>query len=118
MQKICSKCSVEKPYEEFYKKKGGLAGLHACCKVCLNASVKIKTPEQKENRRETARKRYLIVKEKRRADAIAWKNKNPSYFQDYYHRKRKFVDRNKRLQKKEGLINATDDHSSTHDKPG
>lgn len=115
MQKTCSKCKVEKPYEEFYKRKGGLAGLHASCKSCQNLSAKSKTPEQKARRKVTAKKRYLVVRDKRKEEAKAWKNKNPSYFRDYYHRKRKFVDQKKRLQKRGDSNNGTNDHSPKHD---
>lgn len=38
--KICTKCSVEKPISEFYKKSSGKYGVEGSCKLCRNEGIK------------------------------------------------------------------------------
>jgi 5-methylcytosine-specific restriction endonuclease McrA len=51
--KVCSKCGVEKPVTDFYKKKSGKFGVEGCCKECTKAAVKAYrlTPEGKANKK-------------------------------------------------------------------
>lgn len=109
--KICSSCLEVKNCEEFYKKKSGLAGLHAQCKVCLIQKARIRYENDVEKHRQADKEYYLRNKEKKQIKNCEWKTKNPSYFRDYYHRKRKFVDAQKRQEKRVEQYGA--DSSST-----
>jgi len=40
--KRCTKCGLEKPFEDFYKNKGRKDGLNAWCKSCFNNATKLK----------------------------------------------------------------------------
>lgn len=54
--KVCSKCGVDKPLSEFYKKSGGLHGVHAACKECLKAKI-ADTQKKKEDKFKAAKKK-------------------------------------------------------------
>jgi DNA-binding PadR family transcriptional regulator len=51
--KVCTKCGVEKPVTDFYKKKSGKFGVEGCCKECTKAAVKAYrlTPAGKANKK-------------------------------------------------------------------
>lgn len=104
--KECTNCKIEKPYEDFYRRKGGLAGLHSHCKECIKAASKRNiNPERK---RLLAKENYHAYKDRKKALTCEWKNKNPQYFQEY--RKRKLI------QEKEGVNHGTDNHCPKHDR--
>jgi hypothetical protein len=46
MEKICSKCKVEKPLSDFSKRKSRPSGYSACCKMCRNIHFKNKGLEK------------------------------------------------------------------------
>lgn len=57
LAKTCTKCSVDKPLENFYKNKNGLFGRLATCKDCTKQAVKdnLLDPERAERKRERDR---------------------------------------------------------------
>jgi 5-methylcytosine-specific restriction endonuclease McrA len=92
--KACSKCGIEKPLTEYYKKKSGKNGLRADCKKCFKAYKKkyyqenaeeIKTRNKKwkkENPEEikTTNKKYRETnREKEKARHKKWRKENPEY---------------------------------------
>jgi hypothetical protein len=38
--KLCKKCNIEKPLDNFYNRKGEIDGKHRYCKICLNVDFK------------------------------------------------------------------------------
>lgn len=56
MKKICTKCKVEKIYDEFGKVKKAFDGLNQQCKKCCNERARtcIRSPEAIANSRQTS----------------------------------------------------------------
>ena len=48
--KICTRCTTEKPAEDFHKHKSGKGGLQAWCKSCCNERAREKSAEAREER--------------------------------------------------------------------
>lgn len=100
--KKCTRCKLEKPFSDFYKKKrrNGSVGLRTLCKSCEYAETKVRlgTPTQKVKksaydrlRRETlgeilkqrSRDYYAKTKPIRRAKVKAWQLSNPGKHNSY-----------------------------------
>ena len=64
--KTCTKCGVEKPLSEFYKKLAGRDGRYSRCKSCHNAQVaaRVKADPEKEKARHAAYRACNRDKEK------------------------------------------------------
>ena len=56
--KTCSKCGVEKPFDEFHKQKAGAGGLRPSCKTCRKASAAKRYAENKEQIRRVSDEWY------------------------------------------------------------
>lgn len=70
--KICKKCNIEKPFSEFYKRKGLKDGLNLYCKECHKnhyKDAKEKDPEEFEKHVRT------YYKENKTRRKIVWENK-------------------------------------------
>jgi hypothetical protein len=78
--KICNVCNIDKDLNEFHKKKGGLYGRFAICKIC---------------RKKIAAKKYSENIEEMRLKSELWRKNNPE--------KRKEVTLNYRTKNKEKL---------------
>lgn len=61
--KICAKCRLEKPVEEFAKYSKGKHGLHSYCKVCKLADDRERATERSVQAREKQRIEYLQMNE-------------------------------------------------------
>jgi hypothetical protein len=59
--KICTKCDIEKPLEEFSRQKGGKFGRRAHCKVCM-AEYREANREQRRQYKKANRERLLEQK--------------------------------------------------------
>lgn len=71
--KICTKCKVTKPLEEFHKLKISKDGLHTYCKECKNSinkkyykSLSIKTKKERISHKEAVNKRSKETKARNR----------------------------------------------------
>ena len=62
--KICSKCGISKPLDEFYNQKDGKCGKRADCKECFSKSKKIHYIEHKDEYSKKSKKHYRENKEK------------------------------------------------------
>lgn len=72
--KTCSKCGVEKPYEEFFKEpRNTRNGLHAECKDCTKAAKARWAEENAEYTRLYARNYYHTNAEIEKVKARQWK---------------------------------------------
>lgn len=49
MQKVCTGCSVEKPFNAFEKRKAGKYGLHSQCKTCRSVKRKERYEAQRDD---------------------------------------------------------------------
>jgi hypothetical protein len=77
-RKVCVKCNVEKPLDEFVKRNDSPNGFRACCKVCYNNHKK----------------------EKRNSSSQTQKEKIKKYHKDYFNLNRdKITDRNRDYRK-------------------
>lgn len=63
LTKICGKCKLEKPIDDFYKSKKGLHGRHSICKKCKNSR---KTSEEYKEKQKIYKKseRYKQLSKK------------------------------------------------------
>ncbi len=89
MKKRCSKCKVEKSFEDFYADKRSKDGLNSCCKKCHYAGTRLSKIANRDRTNISQRKAY---------------HKNPERFIAYskkYHSKHKtsFSEYNKRWKK-------------------
>ena len=90
--KVCTKCGVEKPLGEYYKKKDCRYGVNSVCKVCRSKEAnlyyennKVKSKERTtrwrqenpERDRESYRRRVNNNPEKERERYRIWVNNNP-----------------------------------------
>lgn len=81
MRKFCTKCGIEKNYNEFYKSKRAKNGLQSECKHCCNERGKIwakNNPEKyKEIHRKSKKKSYKKNPEKYRERSRKYREENP-----------------------------------------
>lgn len=63
MKKLCSKCKVEKPLDEFYKNKNTKDGVHHYCKSCLSIHRKNSYDYIKIKNKETINRYNLTLEE-------------------------------------------------------
>jgi len=86
MNKICSKCGVEKDVNEFYKNKNSKDGLRYACKMCCEEYKKKheKTEEYKECQRIRGKKYRKENKEKIKEYQKIYRKENKEKFKDYH----------------------------------
>jgi hypothetical protein len=83
MNKVCSRCGVEKDASEYYANKKYKDGLRPDCKVC-GREYKRQWYEKNLEREKAARKaRYAENSERERADSKAWHVANPEKAKEY-----------------------------------
>lgn len=86
MKKKCNKCGIEKPLEEFYRKKSNKDGYHYTCKKCSSEYQKKLHEKNPEKHNSSARRTYQKNKEKyTKRNRERWKE---------YNKKRKKTPRN------------------------
>jgi hypothetical protein len=87
--KVCSKCDIEKKFEDFYKKPGCLFGLNSYCKKC---HLEIKQNYRKNNpekyKKET-KKYYEQTKEIQKQKKKKWIEKNREKYNSYWTNRKK-----------------------------
>ena len=95
MLKICTKCNVEKPYEEYGKDRTKKDGLNYWCKVCVNGyynnnkqTHKARTAAYinsiKEKHSSLMKDWYQSNKNIHNQTMTEWRNNNIDYFKDYF----------------------------------
>jgi hypothetical protein len=89
--KTCSKCNIEKQFEQFYKDNSKKSGFSSRCIECIS-KLRI---ENKEKRKEIDRRHYLKNKENIRKRINKWNEENKE--------KRKEIDRRHYLKNKENI---------------
>lgn len=73
MNKVCSRCEIEKEITEFYNNSIRSDGKHGACKLCMNETAKPKTKEQASR----DSKNYAIRNPEKVKEAYSnWYNKN------------------------------------------
>jgi len=75
--KICTKCNVEKPLDEFSDRQHGKYNKNSVCKVCISELAKVKYVKNKGRYRANNRKWELANKAKRKVISDRYKNNNP-----------------------------------------
>ena len=73
--KICSKCGVGKPLDEFHKQKGGKDGKRGDCKDCFNETSRKYHREHREEINKKGREYYRKVDSHRRGHLSMYENK-------------------------------------------
>ena len=71
---ICSKCNIEKPLSDFYKRKDTKFGVRKDCKTCANKSTINSRCEKKKS--EYDKKYYLSVSTRRKIQARNYQKNN------------------------------------------
>ncbi len=77
MTKICGKCKVEKPLDEFHLRKGVKDGRRWSCKVCHSAANLLYDSNHRERKAEVSRIWYSKNKERAAAWGKVWRLDNP-----------------------------------------
>jgi hypothetical protein len=96
--KKCRVCNQEFDLDFFYTRKGSVDGHHHLCKTCLkeaNADYRTSNPDRIKKKDSQY---YLANKLAMQESHKNWKQMNPSYFNNYYHRVRKLKNAEKRRQ--------------------
>lgn len=75
--KVCSKCHIEKPICDFFKKAHGRYGVAAICKVCRKIERTASLSITLDSRRIQARKWAARNKHRLAAAASRWQKKHP-----------------------------------------
>jgi len=79
--KVCTKCSLEKPLDEYHKQGTSKDGLQSHCKLCRSAHAKEYNEKNKgrfsERKSEYFKEYYRKNKERLNANTKAWKRCNP-----------------------------------------
>ena len=55
--KVCTKCGIEKPYNQYYKKKGCVGNVNSYCKKC-HLEIKQKNRRENPERYKESNKKY------------------------------------------------------------
>lgn len=97
--KICSKCGVEKPLDQFHKARDCKFGVRAHCRVCackyardyhaanrdaVSERVRGRRANDPEASREYFRRWARENSDKRRSYFLAWRNRNPDNYERSY----------------------------------
>lgn len=100
--KVCSKCKIEKHFEDFYKDKSTKDGFRYSCKSCdkqhyeNNKEYRKKYREKnKEHRKEYSKQYYKNNKEELKDKSKQWIENNKEYRKEYnkeYQKQRKQTD--------------------------
>lgn len=95
--KLCTKCSIDKNYTEFYQNKYSKSGLSSHCKSCLRN--RDQSPEWKKKNKEKSSKWYAENKEE-------YRKRQNKYYREVYYKENK-----EKLVKKSILLNKKRYHS-------
>lgn len=78
--KLCNACSIDKPFDHFYKDARGIGGVRAQCKECISALKRKRwserTEEQKQKDQERSKQWFANNKEQAAAYLRTWRSKN------------------------------------------
>lgn len=74
--RTCTKCSEEKPQDEFYKNKSKKSGYETSCKTCARARVKKYADDNRDDVREKQRAYHRDNADHVRALASEWRGRN------------------------------------------
>ena len=86
--KICNKCNIEKPFDDFYKRKDSKDGYRGDCKKCRDSISKKYTENNIEKIKEIKNKYYLNNKYDVIERAKKWQNDNQEIFKEITKRYR------------------------------
>lgn len=78
---VCKKCSVEKPFEDYYRAKGTKTGYHSSCKDCYKKRVSDYKQQNVQRIREQTRQYYVKNKETILAKNKEYLESNPEVLQ-------------------------------------
>lgn len=103
LTKICSKCKAEKPINDFYRKKSGIDGLEASCKLCTIARQKkyyqdhksIRLSWQKRYNQEHKERRHVYAKQYWQKNRERLSACNKQYNEDHKEELRRYRQSNK-----------------------
>ena len=114
--KLCSKCKLKKPLEDYYKNKRFIFGVHAWCKKCLikNASDYSKTHKEKCKARTKLWRQNNL--ERSRELVRKWHSEHKDYMKNWRaaHKERisflvkRWRDRQKEIKQSETISSSTD----------
>ena len=106
--KTCSKCNIEKQFEQFYKDKSKKCGFSSRCIECIS-KLRI---ENKEKRKEIDRRHYLKNKENIRKRNNKWNQENKEKISEkvkiYFQENKEYYNEIRRNRRKtdEGIQNS------------
>ncbi len=91
MTKVCTRCSTEKPQEEFYKQVGGKLGKSSHCKPCRKNTTRLWNTKNKASLDEKRRAWHVNNRERSRKQSRDWAKKNTRkmVYRSITHRDRK-----------------------------
>jgi len=75
--KVCSKCGIDKPFDQYGKAKLGKFGLRAICKACKFIQDKEWAENNRDKRSDSVRKYAKANKVKVKAAKKKWEKSNP-----------------------------------------
>ena len=88
--KVCTKCNVEKPFSEFYRRQSSKDGHRTECKLCENTRSKIAYNSNPDYHRGRSRQWRIKNPEKHASAKRSWKEANPEkvkvYEKTYYQK--------------------------------
>ena len=82
MVKVCSKCKVEKPLTEFYKRNDNKSGFRNDCKDCLSKRKKKYYKENKKEHQKRGQKYYQLNKDEIKLRTKKWRENNNEYYKE------------------------------------
>lgn len=114
--KICSKCGIEKPVNEFYKDRRSKDGLRSHCKECHNLSSRKWRSENPEKQRERCRKWQADNPERNREHSRKWAADNREKRNAYQRKRYREVGRGYKKHK-HALFNETGGYCNCYANP-
>ena len=110
--KVCSKCGIEKPFCEFYKRNDNKSGYRADCKLCFNlknATYKNKNLEKiKEKAQERFQRNKKTILEKKQN----WRKNNPEEYKKQTKKYYESTKENQSIKKKIWIENNREKYNS------
>ena len=83
MKKICSKCKIEKPFEDFYADNRSGDGFRSACKECHYLTGRPSKIRNRERTNKAQRKAYWENPEKHRVKSRKYRSENKEHFDEY-----------------------------------
>jgi len=81
--KKCTKCSIEKPFNEFHIQKTGKDGLNSKCKECKNSYAKIYDKANYESKKLYKLQNKERLSKKQKITDQNFLKRNPNYHKEY-----------------------------------